>query len=138
MGKAISFLIFSVISFYIAYLAKSLLTIDMSGIETTGIIKKVFDDDGGNVTYYVDFQDGNGTVRGESIPYSWKTKTLGTGEIVKIIYRNTKSPRPTVLILDERVKPCGDSLLPLSRVFSVISVICFIIAIVFLLKRLRS
>lgn len=137
MVKVISFLVFSIIFFIISYKAKSFFTIDMTGIETTGVIKNVFYTDAGNVLYYVSFQDINGTVIGESIPYSWETKSLNEDEIVKIKYRETKSPRPTVVILDERIKPCVDSLLPLSRIFSVVGIIFFIIAIIFLLKNLR-
>ncbi|MGN0026794.1 MAG: hypothetical protein ACI33I_07325 [Clostridium sp.] len=134
MGRAIKFLVLSIIFFIISRKVKSFLTIDMSGIETTGIIKKKFYGDTGNVTYYVNFQDINGTVTGESIPYSWKTKSLNENEVVRIIYRKNKSPRPTVVILDERIKPCADSVLPLSWAFSFLGAIFFIIAIGLVLK----
>ena len=86
------------------------------------------------MTYYVDFQDINRTVTGESIPYSWKTKSLNKGEIVKIIYTKTKSSRPSVVILDERIKPCGESLLPLSRIFRVLGIIFLVVAVWLALK----
>ena len=110
MVKSISFLVVSIIFFIISKKSKSFFTIDMTGTETTSVIKKVFYVDGGNVLYYVSFQDMSGTVIGESIPYSSATKSLDEGEVVKIKYRVTKSIRPRVVILDERIKPCVDSL----------------------------
>lgn len=100
-----------------------------------GIIDSISHYDG-TIIYYVSFREEGKTFRGKSIPYPSSTKRLCVGDEVKINYYETKAGWPRVIIIDEDMEPCENSLKLLSKVFKWISVGFFVVALIFLIKTI--
>ena len=68
------------------------------------------------------FKENGKTLTGKTITYPPSTKRLSVGDVVEINYYETKSRWPRVIILDEDLKPCEDSLKLVPKVFKWLSI----------------
>lgn len=99
----------------------------------TGIIERISHVDG-EIHYYITFVENGKTLIGKSITYPPSTKRLRVGDIVEINYFETKARWPCVIILDDDLKPCENSLKLLPKVFKWISLGFFVLAVIFFFK----
>ena len=101
-----------------------------------GTIQKVIYTDSGNAYYYVAFNANGTAYTGQSITYSYKTKTLNDGDTVQIQYYFTKSGRARVIIDDNRLIPCEASFESYGKVFKSLSIVLFGVAVVVLVTKM--
>lgn len=126
--KIIAILILAVVFIILAWIIGQTDDDKYDMIEASATIDRVVYSDTGNAMYYVTFLENGKTITGQSIYYSSSTKALNGGDDVAINYFYTKGGNVRVIILDNTLKPCMNSLKSLSRVLLYISVILFIVA----------
>lgn len=80
------------------------------------------------INYYVSFVVDGKTVSGKSVTYPPSTKRLRVGDRVTIAYYYTKAGWPRVIIQDEEMKPCEDSLKMLPKILLWIGFAFFAVA----------
>lgn len=135
MKEFITLAIFALIFAALAFLCKDAGNRKQDLKYASGIIERISHVDG-EINYYVTFIENGKTLIGESIIYPPSTKRLSVGDIVEINYYETKARWPRVIILDDDLKPCENSLKLLPKVFKWISLGFFVVAVMFFVKSL--
>lgn len=135
MKEVITLTIFALIFAALAFLCRNAGNRNQDMKYASGIIERISHVDG-EINYYVTFKESGKTLTGKSITYPPSTKRLSVGDVVEINYYETKSRWPRVIILDEDLKPCENSLKLVPKVFKWISLGFFVVAVLFFFKSL--
>lgn len=133
MKEVITLAIFALIFAALAFLSRNAGSRNQDMKYASGVIERISHVDG-EINYYVTFKENGKTLTGKSITYPPSTKRLSVGDAVEINYYETKASWPRVIILDEDLKPCENSLKFLPKVFMWISLGFFAVAVLYLVK----
>lgn len=134
MKEVIILIVFALIFAVLAFLTRNAGKRNQQLKSASGVIERISHVDG-EINYYVTFQENGQTRSGKSITYPPSTKRLRVGDKVEINYYETKAGWPRVIILDDDLKPCENSLKLLPKALRWISVGFFVVALIFLIKN---
>lgn len=142
MVKIVVVFVIAVVLLIIAYGLKSthkndsLQTDDYK--QTFATIDRVIFSDTGNAKYYVSFSENGTKITAQTDHYSSKTRSLDTGDEVKIGYFFTKKGAPRAVILDERVIPVSNASSGFYKLLIIVGALLLLVAVAMFAKSIFS
>ncbi|MBR1455150.1 MAG: hypothetical protein IJ593_11010 [Lachnospiraceae bacterium] len=102
--------------------------------ETYATIDRVIFSDTGNAKYYVSFYENGDTITAQTDHYSSETKSLNTGDEVKIRYFVTKNGAPRAVIIDDRLIPVSNSVSDFYKILMIAGILLILVSAAMLVK----